>query len=158
MTIPLSFEIAWMKCKSIRIRSSRLQMENSWKFCNTHRKTRVLGFLVFKPATLLKRDSNTVAFLRILWNFIEPFWWLLLTNEKNTNEKYTNGKYTNEKYTSEKNYTNKKYRNGKKGTNEKYTNEKSIRMKSIWTENSIEWKTALKCLFNKTKWKVHPNK
>ena len=31
---------------------------------------------------------------------------------------------------------------------------KSMRMKSIQIENSIEWKTAFKCLFNKTKWTV----
>ena len=35
---------------------------------------------------------------------------------------------------------------------------KSIRMKSIRIESSIEWKTAFKCLFNKTKWKEHPTK
>ena len=27
-------------------------------------------------------------------------------------------------------------------------------MKSIWIDNSIESKTAFKCLFNKTKWKL----
>ena len=34
----------------------------------------------FRLATLLKRDSDTDVFLRILRNFKEPFRWLLLTN------------------------------------------------------------------------------
>ena len=32
-----------------------------------------------KPATLLKRDSNTSVFLWILRDFWEDLWWLLLT-------------------------------------------------------------------------------
>ena len=32
---------------------------------------------------------------------------------------------------------------------------KRILMKKLRIENSIELKTALKCLFNKTKWKEH---
>ena len=31
-------------------------------------------------------------------------------------------------------------------------------IKSIRIENNIERKRALKCLFNKTKWKMHPTK
>ena len=54
-----------------------------------------------------------------------------------------------------KKYANKKYTNEKKYMNEKRIGMESLLMKNIKPENSIEWKTTFKCLFNKTKWKVH---
>ena len=68
-----------------------LQNRCFWKLRNIHRKTPVavlksllIKLQAFRPANLLKRDSNTVVFLWILRNFlrtafpIERLWWLLL--------------------------------------------------------------------------------
>ena len=72
--------------------------------------------------------------------------------------KYAYETYMNQKYTSEKKYANEKCTNGKKGikiirskTIWKKKNIKSVQMKSMRIESITEWKTTVKCLFNKTK-------
>ena len=94
-------------------------------------------------------------------------------NENFTSEKYTNGKkHANEKKVCDwKKVYVWKADEWKKYTNENYTkiirikkvkewevNKRKILMKSMRTEKSIERKTFVKCLFDKTKLKVHPIK
>ena len=89
-------------------------------------------------------------------------------NENFTSEKYMNGKkhaiekkYMYEKQTSEKNIAMRIIQTKIiriKKVKEWQVNKRKILMKSMRTEKSIERKTFVKCLFDKTKLKVHPIK
>ena len=67
--------------------TSCAQGENcSWKIRNIHRKTPVLEspfnkVAVWRPSTLLKRESNTGFFLWILGHFKEDLFWRTSAND-----------------------------------------------------------------------------